>query len=126
MIKSNVEDNDFLEIQYCSKFWFFKKIQVQLFSESFVENNKDKCKIIYENKEFDLTSISDFDSNFLGKFVIKLKGVNNITNLSCMFKECDSLLSVSDISKLDLSNVNDISNMFYGCFSLISLPGISN
>ena len=42
-----------------------------------------------------------------------------------MFYECESLISLPDISKWNTSKVTDISNMFYECELLISLPDIS-
>ena len=42
-----------------------------------------------------------------------------------MFYECNSLISLPDISNWNTSNVKNMSNMFYGCNSLISLPNIS-
>jgi surface protein len=56
---------------------------------------------------------------------IKLIGINKVINLSYMFFDCTSLISISDISTWDTSNVKDISDMFVGCKSLTSLPDIS-
>ena len=42
-----------------------------------------------------------------------------------MFYKCNSLISLSNISKLDTSNVHDIQYIFYGCNSLRSFPDIS-
>ena len=56
---------------------------------------------------------------------IKLKGINYVTDMSCMFAGCSSLISLPDISKWDTSNVNDMNYMFCGCTSLSSLPDIS-
>ena len=42
-----------------------------------------------------------------------------------MFQECNSLISLPDISQWDISNVSNISLMFQECYSLISLPDIS-
>ena len=33
--------------------------EIKIFGEKFVENNKDLCKIIYDNKEYDLTEKFD-------------------------------------------------------------------
>ena len=41
-----------------------------------------------------------------------------------MFYECNSLLSLPDISKWDISKVIDISYMFYNCYSLESFPDL--
>ena len=58
------------------------------------------------------------------KLKIKLKGINNITDMSSLFSGCLSLTSLPDISKWNTNNVTDMSFMFRGCSSLSSLPGI--
>ena len=58
------------------------------------------------------------------KLRVKLKGINNITDMSFMFKE-SSLLSIPDISKLNTKNVTNMSYIFSNCSSLLSLPNIS-
>ena len=125
---------------------------VKIFGSIFVEHNRSKCKIIYENKEYELDQdflIKNISSDFL---TIKLKGIQNITDMSyifwkCsylyslpdinnwntknitnmkdLFRLCSLLKSLPDISSWDISNVTDISSMFYGCSSLISLQDIS-
>ena len=45
--------------------------------------------------------------------------------MSYMFSKCESLSSLSNISKWNTNNVNDMRYMFYGCKSLSSLPDIS-
>ena len=49
-----------------------------------------------------------------------------IKDISYIFYECSSLLSLPDISKWNTNNVNNMSYMFSGCSSLKSLPDISN
>ena len=56
------------------------------------------------------------------EFEIKLKGINNIINMSCMFYGCESLSSLPDISKWNTSNVNDMRNMFDGCINSLEIP----
>ena len=56
-----------------------KKKGIRIFGEKFVNNNRDKCKIIYENKEYELTEyFSDIDSKHTNSDIIsiKLKGIN--------------------------------------------------
>ena len=48
----------------------------------------------------------------------------NTINISYLFNECNSLISLPDISKWNISNAKDMSYMFNGCKSLISLPDI--
>ena len=101
---------------------------IKIFGVDFVENNKEKCKILYKNKEYDLQSvfniqnIEEKDNNILN---IKLKGINNITDLSCMFYKCSELLSLPDISKINTSKVIDMHSLFSHCTSLISIDDIS-
>ena len=59
----------------------------RIFGEDFVENNKEKCKMIYNGEEKELKGYyQEFDNKDLIKF--KLKFNNNTINMSCMFKKC--------------------------------------
>ena len=92
-----------------------------IFGSEFVKNNKKVCKMIIGNKEYEITekyNIKNINNDIL---IIKLKGINNITNMSYMFYGCSSLTSLSDISKWNTNNVTDMSYIFYGCSSLSSL-----
>ena len=42
-----------------------------------------------------------------------------------MFDRCNSLISLPNITKWNISKVTIINNIFYSCQSLISLPDIS-
>ena len=99
----------------------------KLFNEKFVENNKKNCKIIYNEKEYDLTSdiFRDLVTDKRETIEIKLKGINKITNMSYMFSGCSTLLSVDDLSKLNTYKITDMNHMFYACESLSSLPDMS-
>ena len=105
-----------------------KEGKVRIFGEKFVKNNKDKCKIIYNNKEYELKEyFNDIDKEYNNKddIKIKLKGINNITDMSRMFDYCETLSSLHNISKWDTSKVIDMNNMFNYCKTLSSLPDIS-
>jgi len=101
--------------------------KIQLFGEKFVERNKNNCKIIINGKEEELKKYKLFPlfNKKIDNLEIKLKGIMNITNMSDMFYECSSLLSLPDISKWNTNNVTNMSSLFYGCKSLSSLPDIS-
>ena len=104
-----------------------KDDKIRLFGEEFVDNNKNICKIIYKEKIYELTdhfdkTVYDIKEDILE---IKLKGINQITNLSCMFDFCQNLISLPNISKLDTSKVTDMSCIFSVCQSSITLPDIS-
>ena len=68
--------------------------------------------------------INDIDKEYNNKdeIKIKLKGINNISNMSWMFSGCNSLSSLPDISKWNTSNVNNMSGMFYGCNESLNIP----
>ena len=63
-----------------------------------MEKNKDKCKIIYNEKEYDLILYFKLDNNYNhnGHLKIRLIINNNITDISGMFFECNELLSITD------------------------------
>ena len=46
--------------------------------------------------------------------------------MSNIFKGCESLTSLPDISNLNTINVKDMNGMFLGCNSLLPLPNLSN
>ena len=104
-----------------------KDKEVKLFGEDFVKRNKKNCKLIIDGKEQELKEKYSFGIFSSKKDIleIKLKGITNITNMSEMFRGCESLSSLPDISKWNTSNVTEMSSMFFGCESLSSLPDIS-
>ena len=126
--------------------------KVKIFGNIFVKNSLDKCKIICQKKEYNLMEYYDIkdykkDKNILE---IELKIINNLSDMSYMFDNCESLIYLSndlntnevkdmsymfkncfslpillDISKWDINNVNNMSGMFSNCKNLINLPDIS-
>ena len=105
-----------------------KEGKVKMFGSNFVDNNnKQKCKIIYNNIEYELQEyLNDIDKkNINDKIIIKLKGIKNITDMSYMFGHCESLYSITDLSKWNSAKVTDFSFMFFCCKSLTSLPDLS-
>ena len=99
---------------------------INIFGSKFVKNNKNICKMIIDNKEYEISEKYNIKSYNKNKLEIKLKGIDNVTNMSYMFEGCSSLSSLSDISKWNTNNVTDMSYMFYECSSLSFLPNISN
>ena len=100
--------------------------EISIFGSEFVKNNKNKCKMIIDNKEYEITEKYNIENYNNNKLNIKLKGINNVTDMSDMFCGCSSLSSLPDISNWNTNNVTDMSSMFNGCSSLSSLPDISN
>ena len=118
---------DIITINYKINFAkiIFKKLKI--FGDKFVENNKNFCKIIINDKEYELTSTLNLKNIIIDNYIveIKLKGINNITNMSNMINECEYLFSLPDISNWNTNKITDISYIFYNCSSLKSLPDIS-
>ena len=103
------------------------KKSLRIFGNQFINDNKYKCKIIYNKKEYELNEyFEDIDEeyNFKNPIKFKLKGVNNISDMSWMFDDCNSIASIN-LSKWNTSNVFDMRGMFNNCNSLLSLPDIS-
>ena len=99
----------------------------KIFGETFVNNNKELCKIVINGNEKDLCPYLDKEDLDLmnKKLEIKLKGINNITNSSFMFSGCISIISLPDISNWDTKNVTNMKNMFFLCYSLENISDIS-
>jgi len=117
-----VSENDEIRIKYKKP---KDEKSIVIFGYSFVNNNKNKCKIIYNEKGYELT-YEFYIEEKIEEIEIILKGICNITKISSIFNDCSSLISLPDISNWDTSKVTDMNNMFSGCSSLISLPDISN
>ena len=102
-----------------------KEDRIHIFGSKFVENNKDKCNIIYNDKEYALTEEFEIKNYKKNEFEIKLKGIKKITNMSYMFCDCESLISLPNFEKWNTINVTNMSYLFFSCSSLLSLPDIS-
>ena len=99
--------------------------EINIFGSEFVRNNKNICKMVVDNKEYQIREFYNNNNYFDDKLIIKLKGIDNITNMSNMFYGCSLLSSLPDISKWNTNNVISMSHMFKRCSSLSSLPDIS-
>ena len=101
--------------------------KLRLFSNDFVKNNKNICKMIIDGKEQKLKEFYNF-SIFSAKrdtLEVKLKNITKITNMSNIFSECSAFSSLPDISKLNTTTVTNISGIFrHYHFYLIYLNGI--
>jgi len=100
--------------------------RLKIFGSEFVKNNKNNCVIIYEDKEYELNEYFNISDNIKDELKIKLRGINNIINMSCIFYECSSLLSIPDISKWNTSNIINMSYLFGNCKNIENIPDISN
>ena len=80
--------------------------KTKIFSYSFINKNKDKCKIIYKNKEYELKEyFEELDNNYKNeeKISLILRIDGNITDINDMFYGWDELLLIRDISIINYS-----------------------
>ena len=100
--------------------------EIRILHKDFVENNKDKCKLIINGNE---TNLSEFinikNMNIKDKLEIILIETNTITNMYHMFRDCSNLFSLPDFSEWDTSNITNLHSLFNGCTSLSFLSDIS-
>ena len=102
-----------------------------------LKDSKDNTKSLYnlyivsETQIFAPSScylIFEFQEYVNSKWILNLISINfnnnfnttNVTDMSGMFSECESLTSI-DLSNFNTSNVTDMSDMFGACYSLTSL-----
>ena len=112
--------NNEMTIIYDSK----KEIEIKIFGDKFIANNKEKCIIKYKEKEY---TLQEFQEIKKGKWKIEIKLIETdiITDMSYMFSDCAFLETIVDISKWNTYYVTDMSYLFSGCEHLKSLPDIS-
>ena len=78
---------------------------INIFGSEFVKKNKNICKMIIDNKEYEISEKYNIKSYNKNKLEIKLKGIDNVTDMSYMFYGCSSLSSLPDISKWNTNNL---------------------
>ena len=110
-----------------------KKHQIQIFGENpkgdcFLKSeiNKKMCRLIYNNREYQIQKTIKITDSIKEYVEIKLLGINHIKNASYMFSNCVDLIELPDINKWYTKKVTDINHMFNECSSLTSLPDISH
>ena len=97
-----------------------------IFSKTFVNNNKTKCVLKYENKIFNLNEEIDiYSSNETFKIILEEKENETVTDMSYMFNQIFYLKSM-DITNWNTEKVNNMSCMFSQCKQLEKLIGINN
>ena len=129
--KKNEDEEDEEEEEYDENEYFSSINKWRIFGEKFVFNNEKFFTFIYNGNEIKLREMLPYDKNDKNVnkenefYTIILKQKNKITNMNYMFKDCISLYSIQDISKLDTSEVTTMRGLFYGCKSLSNIFGIS-
>ena len=102
------------------------KEEIKIFDDTFINNNKSKCNLIIDGQKKELCSRLKINQNQNKEnlLIIKLQGIQNVINMSKMFSNCLSLISLPDISSWNTNNVTDMSGLFFST-SLKSTPDIS-
>ena len=111
MMNNGKEENIHIEIIYKPK--ENEKDIIRIFGKKFVKKNKDKCKIIYKGKEYELKEyFEDIDNNYNHNknIILKIRINNIITDASFMFSQCHNLISFLDLPQLNNSALTDISD----------------
>ena len=93
--------------------------KVKIFDELFIKCNKDKCYILIDDKMNEICSEYEFNKKE-ENIIIKLIEYDNIEDMSYMFLNCKSLLSI-DISKWNMNNIKYFYCMFFGCSSIYNI-----
>ena len=105
-----------------------KNENIRLFGSKFFEKNKNICKILIDfvekDKFLEFYEVKNYTADTL---IVHLEIGKTVSDISYMFSECTSLISIMDLSNLTTNNITDISYIFYECKSLDKLDNdISN
>ena len=101
------------------------EFRIRIFGKEFIEKNKNNINIKIKGERYQLKEYFSTTSYFNDILLVKIKGIENITNMGHIFNGCTSLLSLPGLSKWNTSNVTNMSYMFNGCSALSSLPDLS-
>jgi len=101
--------------------------KIKIFGNTFVNNNKNNYLMYINGTKFNLNPFINLKEIELKDSILelKLKEIKESTNISSMFYECNSLISISGEKKWNTSNITNMSQLFYNCSSLFNLPDIS-
>ena len=89
---------------------------INIFGKKFVENNRKNCCLMINNKKVKLRE--DYHIEEDKKLEITLVKKKPITNMSEMFKDCDSLFNIKVNKHWAMDDVTEMHSMFYKCISL--------
>ena len=117
----------FLEIRKKNRliieYKFSGEKEISIFGEKFVENNKNNCEIIFNQKKQELKGKLTLNQE-KNNLILVLVENNNVTDMSELFNKCGSLVKISDESYWDTSYVKNMNKMFNYCTNLKKFPKI--
>ena len=79
---------------------------------------KEKYELYINYKKIDFCYNYNFPKK--GKYILKIKYLNLFENMSFIFHQCSTLISVN-LSNFNSKKVNNLTHLFDGCTSLVSL-----
>ena len=129
------DDYNEINLNYMFEKHNIKNNSIELFGKIFVENNKDNCFLIIEQKIFELSKFvcltdifGNIPINFPFNLDIKLieRKRKEMKNISYMFFEISTITNKSNFYRFNSINVSNMSYMFSNCSSIKKLPDISN
>ena len=134
--KENINNNNSMEISMIIKYTpNLKKIKdnkMKIFGKKFVENNKDKCVLLVNGKEYPLSEFFTLKKNDLknNELEIELRLTKQIIDMSYMFyaeatEPSIYLTSIPNLNNWNTTFVTNMSYLFGNCTLLSSIPDIS-
>ena len=97
---------------------------IRIFGDKFIDNNRNICKIIYDNKEYNLFPYLKIKEK-RPQYVIILKGIKQLNNIEYMFDGCVCFYDIPDIKNWNTEKIIKMNRLFSGCKLIKSLPDIS-
>ena len=104
------ENKNYIDINILYKTKKDNANEVRILGEKFVENNKDKAKIIFNGKEHELKKyFKDINYDYVNEegILLKLRIFEDIIDMSEMFYECDELYSFPEDNNIEEIIDND-------------------
>ena len=123
--KQNLNDNDTeIEINLIYNRTGYGQYANKIFGNKFINNNRNKIKEFYVDNIKQRKLVDNIQLNERVETNIKIKVSKKLTNLSYMFYNCESLINIKELSKLNTNEVNDFSYLFSGCKKLSNIESL--
>jgi len=102
-------------------------LEIRIFGEKFVNNNKDKCHLIIYNNDCELKEKYNFKEK--GEQTITLvidEEIVNFEGMFCLYKGIFPLTDASSLQDLDTSEAINLSSMFCCCNRIADFSFVQN
>ena len=81
-------------------------VNLIILGKTFVKNNRNKAKLIIENKKYNLKDFIKLNNFKKSELKIDILMSQDISNISCMFNKCKSLLEFSMKNNIKNKEIN--------------------